>query len=62
MTLPGERPFPLHPTELSKVVLSSTHYKPRAQELARRLAVSAERLGAKVLTDYDGVLPLQSMA
>lgn len=62
MTLPGERPFPLPPTALSKVVLSSTHYKPRAQELARRLAVSAERLGAEVLTDYDGVLPLQSMA
>jgi NAD+ kinase len=62
MTLPDERPFPLEPAALRKVVITSTHYKPRAQELARRLAVSAERLGAEVATDYDGVLPLQPVA
>ncbi|MEX2540820.1 MAG: NAD(+)/NADH kinase [Trueperaceae bacterium] len=61
MTLPGERPFPLQPAALRKVVLTSTHYKPRAQELARRLAASAERLGVEVLSDYDGVLPLQQL-
>jgi NAD+ kinase len=62
VTLPGELPFPLEPGSLRKLVFTSTHFKPRAQELARRLAASAERLGAEVLSDLDGVLPLQPMA
>ncbi|MEX2533987.1 MAG: NAD(+)/NADH kinase [Trueperaceae bacterium] len=62
MTLPGERPFPLAANALGKVIIVSTHYKPRAQELARRLVVSAESAGAQVVTDLDGVMPLQSLA
>lgn len=54
--------FSLQPQALRKVVITSTHYKPRAQELARRLAVSAERLGAEVVTDLDGTLSLQGEA
>jgi NAD+ kinase len=62
MTLPGERQFPLYASALRKVVVTSTHYKPRAQELARRLVVSAERAGAEAVVDLDGVLPLQPLA
>lgn len=62
MSLPGEFSFPRSPGDLRKVLITSTHYKPRAQELARRLVVSAERLGAEVATDIEGVLPLQGLA
>lgn len=62
MSLPEERSFPDSPADLRKILITSTHYKPRAQELARRLAVSAERLGAQVVTDIEGVLPLQNLA
>lgn len=62
MTLPGEAPFPLPAAALRKVVITSTHYKPRAQELARRLVVSAERPGNEVVADFDGVEPLRPLA
>ena len=62
MTLPGERTFPVRAASLEKVVITSTHYKPRAQELARRLEVSAERIGLEVVSDLDGVVPLQELA
>lgn len=54
--------FPPPPTRLRKVVVTSTHYKPRAQELARRLKVSAERNGTEVLLDLEGVEPLREWA
>lgn len=62
MILPGELAFPIPAASLGKIVITSTHYKPRAQELARRLVVSAERPGVEVITDLDGVAPLQSLA
>ena len=62
MTLPGERSFSAKADSLGKVVITSTHYKPRAQELARRLAVSAERPGLEVALDLEGVEPLQPLA
>ncbi|HEX7002852.1 MAG TPA: NAD(+)/NADH kinase [Trueperaceae bacterium] len=62
MTLPSERSFAVPAASLGKVVITSTHYKPRAQELARRLAVSAEKPGVEVVTDLDGVDPLQPLA
>lgn len=59
--LPAELPFRVDPREFRRVVLTSTHYKPRAQELARRLGVSAERLGAEVALDLEGTEPLHPL-
>lgn len=53
-----DRPFTLRPHELTRVVITSTHYKPEARPLAAELRSTLEALGVSVRFDPDGVAPL----
>jgi len=59
---PGRRAFPVPAAELERVIITSTRYKPRAQEIAWELAQHARRGGIEVLLDLEGDLALAGEA
>ena len=59
---PGRGGFPVPAAQLGRVVITSTRYKPRAQEIARELAGYARRAGVEVFLDLEGDAPLREEA
>ena len=50
--------FRLPATHLSRVIVTSTHFKPAAHPVAQRLSDTLEMLGIHVKLDLEGTLPL----
>jgi NAD+ kinase len=59
---PNDRPFPLTPDRLRKVVVTSTHFKPGAHPLVHELGEGFEAIGAEAVIDLDGTLPIAEAA
>ena len=54
--------FMLPVTHLSRVIVTSTHFKPEAHPIAERLSHALETLGVDITLDLEGTLPLTPCA
>ena len=59
---PFTSPFTPLAADLRRVIVTSTHYKPKAHPLARQLAERLRAGGAEVTLDLAGTLPLDEAA
>lgn len=57
----GDRPFRLTAEAVTGLAITSTHYKPHAQALARELAELARSLGKEVYLDLEGDADLAAL-
>jgi len=56
------RPFTLLARDLARVVVTSTHYKPQAHGLVHETVRGLRALGAEVIEDASGTLPLAEVS